>query len=121
MRPERQARANFVGRDRVAAVASNFTNGAPAALTISASTAQTITGMSWQWCCRFARAHGVTILRVGERKQLIPANELMAAISRVAAEHAPQRELSEAEMAERLCEELGYVRVNPAFAAERST
>jgi hypothetical protein len=45
--------------------------------------------MSWQWCCRFARAHNVTIYRVTDRKQLIRADELMAAIERVAERAAP--------------------------------
>jgi hypothetical protein len=39
--------------------------------------------MSWQWCIRFAQRHKVKILRVGPRKQLINAVELLAAIERV--------------------------------------
>jgi hypothetical protein len=50
--------------------------------------------MSWSWVTRFAREHGVPLWRVGARKQLIPAAQLVAAMERVASEATTTRELT---------------------------
>jgi hypothetical protein len=63
-------------------------------LSISSANCVALTGMSWSWVTRFAREHGVPLWRVGARKQLIPAAQLVAAMERVAAEASPTRELT---------------------------
>ena len=65
------------------------------AIAISSANCVAITGMSWTWCLRFARAHDVTVWRVGERKQLISAHAFEAALQRVAAERPPVTEADE--------------------------
>lgn len=54
-------------------------------LAVSSANCVALTGMSWSWVTRFARAQGVPIWRVGARKQLIPAGPLAEALARVAA------------------------------------
>lgn len=49
-------------------------------ITISSANCLALTGMSWSWVVRFARAHGVPIWRVGSRKQVIPGPQLAAAM-----------------------------------------
>jgi hypothetical protein len=63
-------------------------------LSISSANCVAVTGMSWSWVTRFAREHGVPLWRVGARKQLIPAAQLVAAMERVASEATTTRELS---------------------------
>lgn len=58
------------------------------AIAISSINCVAVTGMSWSWCIRFARAHDVPIWRVGERKQLINAHAFETALARVAADRA---------------------------------
>lgn len=79
--------------------------------TISRATALAVIGMSWVWCLRFARAHGVEILRVGERKQLIVYADLIAAMRRYSSAHEPERELTVEQQTDALLAELGYVPV----------
>lgn len=57
-------------------------------ITISSANCLALTGMSWSWVTRFARAHGVPIWRVGSRKQVIPGAPLLAAME--AANAAPR-------------------------------
>jgi hypothetical protein len=66
-------------------------------LSISSANCVALTGMSWSWVTRFAREHGVPLWRVGARKQLIPAAQLVAAMERVAAEAPTARPLTMAE------------------------
>jgi hypothetical protein len=68
-------------------------------ITISARNAEASTGMSWTWVRRFARAHGVPILHVGSRKQLVPAGELLAAMRRTS-EQSPEPVLTDAQQRE---------------------
>jgi hypothetical protein len=57
-------------------------------IAISAANCVEMTGMSWTWVTRFARAHDVPIWRVA-RKHLVPAQRLLAALESAAAELAP--------------------------------
>jgi hypothetical protein len=74
-------------------------------LTIGASNCVLAVGMSWQWVLRFARAHGVPIFRVGDRKQLVSAAPLLAALA-AHVEAGAQRELSPAEERARMLDAL---------------
>lgn len=58
-------------------------------IAVSSANCIAITGMSWTWVLRFARAHSVPLWRVGTRKQLVPAAALAAAMERVAASAQP--------------------------------
>lgn len=58
-------------------------------IAISSANCVAVTGMSWSWVIRFARAHGVPVWRVGTRKQLVPAAPLAEALERAAASAAP--------------------------------
>jgi len=75
-------------------------------ISISSANCVAVTGMSWSWVTRFARAHGVPIWRIGTRKQLIPAASLLAAMERVAAEATPARELTVEEEVEKIKAEI---------------
>lgn len=58
-------------------------------LAVSSANCVDMTGMSWTWIVRFARAQGVPVWRVGTRKQLVPAAALLAAMERAAADALP--------------------------------
>jgi hypothetical protein len=70
-------------------------NARPMPIAISSANCVAMTGMSWSWVTRFARANGVAIWRVGVRKQLIPGAALAEAMQRVAAT-APELSLDDA-------------------------
>lgn len=84
-----------------------------APLTLSARNCEALVGMSWKWCTTFARAHGVRILRVSERKQLLPAAEFFAAIEKEAARlGASATPLTDEQEREAMRRELGMERAS---------
>lgn len=87
--------------------------------------------MSWQWCVRFAREKGVSVIVLSKRKQLLPYHEFINALrscaeqpreltedervnqllGTVGLQLSPQRELTRQERLEKLSAELGWVKV----------
>lgn len=57
-------------------------------LTVGRENAQSVTGLSWEQCLRFARAHGVSVFKLSHKSLVIPAKPLFAAMERVWAEGA---------------------------------
>jgi hypothetical protein len=58
-------------------------------LTIGRLNVEAFTGMSWDTALRFAREHGVEVLKVSPRLQLIPAGALYIALRDAAAKAPP--------------------------------
>ena len=58
------------------------------AITITSANCTAVTGMSWKWLRRFARANGVPVWRLS-RRSAIPARQLFEAMEAAAAEQEP--------------------------------
>ncbi len=58
-------------------------------IAVSCENCVAMTGMSWKWCVRFARANDVPLWRIGPRKHVIPAAPLAAALERAAVAQPP--------------------------------
>lgn len=80
-------------------------------LLIGAGNAVAMTGMSWAWVRRFARAHGIPTYRVGPRKQLVDGAALLEAIRRASEREQSMAPLTDEQERERMRRRLGLERV----------
>jgi hypothetical protein len=88
---------------------------ATAPITIGPSNAVEMTGVSWRWLRDNAEQLGVPIWRLGS-KSVIPADPLLKALAREAAQHE-SREPTDEEEREKLRHELGMERIPPGSVA----